>query len=117
MTIRELRDKLIEEGIASIRKHEKRPERIQGGITGFELCRSLETPKQFQTLLDQRHRMEQHMRDEGVSSKIYWEYRYATAQVEYVWERLKVAWGIGPAHSARAVLHVGAILQSANEEC
>lgn len=113
MTAIELRDKLIELGIASIREHETRPERIRGGLGGFELCRLLDTPDQYIALLQERHAEEVRLHREGVPPEEYWEYRYATLQIEFVWERVRVALRIGDSFSARAVLHVNELL---NEE-
>ena len=105
-TVAQLRDKLIEDGLASVRAYETRPERLRAGEAGFELCRMLETPEDFGRVLDQRHRMETHLRDEDVATEVYWEYHFATAQVEFVFEHLKVAWDVGPTYNARAVLHI-----------
>ncbi len=105
MTVLELRDRLIEDGLASVNEHETKPERIRGGIAGFEICRRLQSPGDFTMLLQERHAHEIDMLDD-TEPEAYWEYRYATLQIEYVWERLKAAWGIGNTFSTRAILHV-----------
>lgn len=103
-TIIELRDRLIKDGIKSVREHEKRPERIRGGVAGFELCRTLATTEDFTKTLDERRRKEHQMYRDRIDAETYWEYRYATIQIEFVFERLKVGWGMTPL-SARAVMH------------
>jgi len=105
-----LRDQLITDGIASVRANETRPERITGGIAGFELCRTLSTPEEYQRVLEQRHRMEQHMRREDIDPVIYWEYRIASVQIGFLFEHLRILWGIGETVSARAVLHLHKLL-------
>lgn len=55
MNIQEFKEQLIVEGLASVEKNETRPERIRGGKDGFEICRELETMKDFRHTLDQRH--------------------------------------------------------------
>lgn len=112
-TAKELRDRLIEDGIRSVERHETRPWR-RGGVAGFEICRGLETPEEFVEMLELLHRRGLIMRLGPVEE--YWEYRSATAQVEFVFERLDVAWGVGPVFSARAILHVGRLLVE-DERC
>lgn len=117
MMVIDLRNRIIEEGIASVKKHEKRPERLRGGIIGFNLCRELDTPQDFERILQERHKVEHDMArtrnteggDEDLSA--YWEHRYATVQIEFVWERLKVAWSIGPNFSAIAAIHVNRLMK------
>lgn len=102
-----LRDKIIAIGIASVHKHEIRPEKIRGCLAGFELCRVLETPADYQECLRQRHEQETRMHREQVDAEEYWEYRCATAQVEHLWERLRIIWGIGDSFSSMAYMHLG----------
>ena len=90
MTVLELRDRLITDGIDSVKRHEIRPERIRGGIAGFNLCSELSTPQAFQRVLQQRHAEERRMISEHYAAKSgeskitdYWEYRIATVQVEF----------------------------------
>jgi hypothetical protein len=115
VNIDEFKERLIIEGIASIEAHEVRPERRKGGEAGFKLCRSLNTMADFQEALDSRHKEEMRLRTaEKRDREQYWEYRYATVQVEYVYERMLVAWSqmglySGPL-SARAVLRTAEIV-------
>ena len=115
MNFDEYKERLIVEGLASVHKHEKRPERIRGGVMGFELCRTLNSVWDFQDELERRHRHEvdlislrslsEERRAELAGADVpvsqgpsrgtiedYWEYRIATAQVEYVYERMLVVW-------------------------
>lgn len=106
MNIIELRDRLIEDGIRSVHKHETRLEFIRGGVAGFELCRTLQKPEDYMRILEERHRSEHEMgwKKISVSSEAYWEHRYATIQIEFVFKHLKVGWGMSPL-SARALIH------------
>lgn len=82
---------VVRDGIASVHATEKRPERIRGGVAGFEMCRTLQDLAAFEALLAERHLRENAMRSTMcVSRAEYWEYRYATIQIEFVAEILKV---------------------------
>ena len=136
-SIEEFKERLIVDGIASVEKNETRPERIRGGLAGFELCRNLNSMWDFQEELERRHKHEtdmislrslsQERRAEMAAEGIdvpqgsqsgtvgeYWEYRYATAQIEYVYERLLVVWSqlglYSGSLSARAVLRTAEII-------
>lgn len=108
MTITELRDKVIKEGIKSVKATETGARR-RGGIKGFEECRKLETTEDFENALNDRHIEKIKLQDiyygnqDQVALDNYWEHRYATLQIEYCYEILKVAWG-NPVISARAGL-------------
>jgi len=113
VTIDEFKERLIVEGVASVEKNETRPERLMGGKAGFELCRSLNTMADFKECLVARHAHEHKLRMAEARDG-FWEYRYATIQVEYVYERMLVAWSrmglySGPL-SARAVLRAADII-------
>jgi hypothetical protein len=109
----ELRDRIILEGIESAKKNETRPERIRGALAGFELCKTLETPEAFESLLLERLEVEHDLITRRVPLEDYWEHRVATAQVEFVWDRLRVAWNLGDVFSARAAIHVHEIVEGA----
>lgn len=105
-------EKVVRDGIASVRENETRPERIRGGVLGFEMCLPLASLIEFETLLAERHLREKVLRSTlRVSPSEYWEYRYATIQVEFVAEVVKVhehykAFTLGQDHppfSARAM--------------
>lgn len=106
-SIRELRDQIITEAIASVHKWETRPEKIRGCLQGLEICRTLDTPEDYQAALSTRYDVEDEMRSDRVPIDQYWEYRCATAQIEFVWERLRILWGLGPSMiSGNAVLQL-----------
>ena len=79
-----------------------------------------ENPNEWEATLLKRHTKERELRGPGcehseIAVEAYWEYHCATGQVEYVYERLKIAWdvnGVRPAYSisARAVLHYAEII-------
>ena len=94
MNITELKSKIIEEGIKSVLAEKQESHRI-GGKKGFERCRELETMEDFEQELIGRHFEEFTAADKYHAGEItidkYWEYRYATVQIEYCYEILKVA--------------------------
>lgn len=105
--VRRLVDWLIEQGVASVHEHETRPERIKGCLAGFELVRTLPpTLEAYQQCLAERRRREVEMVGRHEDAVAYWEYRCATAQVEHVYERLKIIFG-APVVSGFAAMHVG----------
>jgi hypothetical protein len=117
MTIIELRDRLISDGIAEVKRvYPLDSYKQRGALAGFELCRTLETRKQFEIVLQERsgHEFELkcHFNSPTSSHAVatakvatqhldeYWEYRWATLQVDYVYKALLVMWG-APELSAR----------------
>jgi hypothetical protein len=120
VTHEEFKNRLITEGIASVNEHEKRDYRKRGCLAGFELCRSLNSIWDFEEELKRRHEHERelvsHRTFNGGDNSVqeYWEYRCATVQVEYVYERMLVVWSqmglySGPL-SARAVIRTAEIV-------
>lgn len=112
MVVTKLIEKVVRDGIVSVRTTEKRPERVRGGVAGFEMCLPLRTLAEFEAMLSERHLREKAMRSTMcVPQAEYWEYRYATIQIEFVAEVLKVhehyrAYSLGQDHpplSARAM--------------
>lgn len=118
MTIEELKDYLIERGIESVEKTESGSNKL-GGIEGFEMCRALCTPQDFEDKINELNRQSQ-----GISRRRhdlikeeeeqYWRIRCQCLQVEFVYERLKCAWG-SEILSARAVLDYSQILEEEYE--
>lgn len=112
-----LRDKIIQRGIASVHKREDRPERIRGCLEGFRIVATLETPADFTRVLLDRQAIEHTMHwVDRVSPAEYWEYRCATAQVEHVWERLRIVWGIGERVSGMAIVQLSEIMKELGEQ-
>ncbi len=132
MTILEFRDKVIEEGIRSVHQLETREHRIRGCLVGFEMCKSLTTPEDFEELIVGRAREEmeflslkaKHTIDYGdVDTHLqqYQEFRCTTIQIEHVYERMKVAWHYNHIHhfdslSSRAVMQYAKIV-GVNKGC
>ena len=113
MIIEELKNYLIKRGIKSVKKTEKGSQKL-GGIEGFEMCRTLNTPKDFENRIQGLYKESQEifMRRPnliGEEQEQYWRIIYQCLQVEFVYERLKCAWGF-PTLSARAVLDYSAVL-------
>ena len=103
MTIEELRNKVIEEGIKEVKRTEKGAIR-KGGIAGFEMCRNLTTMADFERVLRERHEQEIQMVCSGdIDTDKYWEFCSTIMQVEYTYDILKVAYNY-PLVSARAGL-------------
>jgi hypothetical protein len=91
MDIKQLKDKVIEQGLISVAT-EKEEYAREGGKEGFEICRTLNTPEDFEKNLQERRQKELEMITSKENIDTYWRYRWATLQIEYVFEIMKVAW-------------------------
>ena len=89
------RNKIIEAGQKSV-KTEKEKVAREGGKHGFELCKKLETQDDFEKELKKRHTEELEManklQDNEINTDTYWESRWATLQIEHVYEVMKFVW-------------------------
>lgn len=74
--------KLADEGEKSVRDHETGA-RLKGGLEGFRLARNLTSIDDFDRMIRERHQHELELKDRQVDPATYWEYRYATIQLEY----------------------------------
>ncbi len=117
MNVIELVEELIKRGQESLRKCGSEEHLVEGGLQGFELCRTIEpTLEAYDAIIAMRERHLARKRqanmdkvlanlsqeEKGDSVKDYWRYLYATAQIEYVYQVLRVAYK-QPTVSARAV--------------
>ena len=114
MTVEELKNHLIKRGIESIKNTEEGSQRL-GGIEGFEMCKALETPQDFdKKLFDLQKEYQAIFRRRPdlttEETELYWRIRYQALQVEFVFERLKCAWRFETL-SARAALDYSEILE------
>jgi hypothetical protein len=120
MSLEAFKEELISDGIASAQKNETRPERLRGCLIGFELCLTLHSIWDFQDELARRLEKESRwIETHEVSRDEYWEHRCATLQVEYVFERMLVAWSelglySGPL-KARAALRAAQVIKRQQE--
>jgi hypothetical protein len=119
-TVRRLRDRIIEDGIAEVTlTYEEDDPRRLGAIEGFELCRSLKTREAFEKVLLARTRRELRHISRPIDDPLtdeerrqHWHSRYGTLQVEWVLKCLIVAawWRIGEPLSGRAARKVSEVL-------
>lgn len=90
MTFEQLRDRVIEDGIAEVKvAYEPTDPRRVGAIEGFELCRSLDSREAFESVLQARERRDarkalREARPTKEQSDAFWRQRYATLQVAWV---------------------------------
>lgn len=117
MTVGELRDRLILDGIEEVTREfaEGNPHR-EGALVGFELCRTLNSREEFETVLRARERRERRRLIASPSGEDIHGYRVsrsATAQVEWVLNCLiAAAWHHpGEAVSSRAFRKVSMVMQ------
>lgn len=104
MTIMEFRDRVISEGEASVKKHESGAKQ-RGGLKGFAIARACGTKEDFERQLSARRLAETKMIGSNIDPDFYWEHRYATLQIEFVYDRMRIAWGIPGLVSASALMH------------
>ena len=113
MRIEKLKAHLIERGSKSCDTEKKWYER-KGCTQGFELCKKLNTPKDFEDILEKLNKESFALISKRPNllkkeQEQYWLLRYKILQIEFVYERLKCAWRF-PSLSARAVLDYSEIL-------
>lgn len=110
MTEIELRDRLIDAGIASLQKYEHRQIRRAGGIHGLERCRAFVERQDYLICLTERWANEASMLESRATPETYWYHRAGTIQIEFMLEQMKVAWQRDKRYSARAIRNVARIL-------
>jgi hypothetical protein len=113
MTVQDYRDAVIAEAVVSVHKHETREFRKQGCLDGLEICRTLLTLEDYQKEIKARNDIEDALVscEEKPSLEDYWKFRCATAQLEYVYERMKVAYAVpGMPLSAMAIMQYAKIV-------
>lgn len=104
MTITDLRDRVIEDGIASVGRDDRMDEgEKRGSVRGFERCRTLLTTDDFATALHEIEDACMALRDADADIAVYWEQRYEGIQVEFVRNVLAVAWGQSPVYASAAM--------------
>ena len=115
LTLEALKEIIITEGIASVKREFEGAE-LEGSIEGFEACRKLDTPGQFEAEMVRRHDKEHKLigadltQDSDTDHEAYWRHRYGTIQIEFVYNILRVGWGMSPI-SARAGIRYHQILE------
>lgn len=109
MTIEELRDRLIADGIEEVAAvyGEDSPKRA-GAVEGFELCRRLDSREAYERVLNARTSRETRMKAGARRTR----HRYATLQVEWILSCLIAAgWRKeGDSISGRAIMKVASIV-------
>ena len=104
MRYEELIQRLCDEGEESIRLTCLDPTdpRRRGGLLGFKIVRAIKDPAEFPATLDHRAAVEAEMQAQNEDEDTYWAYRWATLQVEFVWEILKAGMKVYPEAEAAA---------------
>ncbi len=114
MTIKELMIEVCRRGRISVRKNEK-GSHLEGALRGFALVKELtyykgsdgELVGSLATLLQQQREKDRVVMDQYHDNKKtleeYWEQRYCTLQVEFVFEVVNVAVRLKPTASTRAI--------------
>ena len=108
MSADEVKRKLIENGLWSIEQDERlqrAPHKLEGSREGFNLCYDLHTPQDFEKCLTDRQEEQEKLR-RGRDSEAYWRHRFATIQIEAVWESMKILWRLPGPKSTQAALRL-----------
>ena len=114
---------IISRGLAEVKKvYKDQPHKRDGAIEGFEIARALTTQADFERVLSARERRETKKatsRDRASDEELrrYWQHRYCTLQIEFVYQRMLILWAAQPlnGYSARAVIHVQSIMEEIDE--
>lgn len=95
MTLEEFKERIIDDGIAEVTEcYADNDVKREGAIEGFEIARSLDTREAFEKVIRHRLHREAGMRHAGPDRNEldrYWRSRWATLQLEWVLDCLKVA--------------------------
>jgi len=88
MTHEEFIQRLCDEGEESVRQNYPDPtdHRRRGAMLGFKIVRAIKDPAEFPATLRHRAAVEADLK--SGDQEQYWAYRWATLQVEFVWEIL-----------------------------
>lgn len=99
--IEAIKQKAIEMGLRSI-KTEKTLMARRGGVKGFNMCKPLRSREAFEQLLKERKYEEDGLREKIDLADLvkererlvdaYWESRWATVQIEWIYDILRVVW-------------------------
>jgi hypothetical protein len=116
-TIIELKEKVIDDGIAEVEEvYPDDDPRKAGAIEGFELARSLNSRESFEKVIRHRLMREMNMHTTAADTTTidrYWRHHWTTLQLEWVLDCLKVAcWAReGDLLSSRAARKVAEVLR------
>jgi hypothetical protein len=103
LTIDDLKDRVIKDGIAYVSAHHTGA-RQRGGVRGCEACRALHTPRDFERAIKDGHHEEKLLADlhcKGlIDLDIYWERYYLTLQISHCYKVLCVAWNLPPLYAS-----------------
>lgn len=111
MIWQDIRDRVIADGIVEVREaYPDEPEKLDGALEGFAIAQQIEDPAAFLRVLAARRRREVRIAANNAEPDhyVYLKHRWATLQVEWVFDCMKVAWGCSPV-SARAALKVNEV--------
>jgi len=107
MTLAEFRDKVIESARESLVRLETREHRRRGCMRGLEIAATMLNAEEFYQEILSRQKLEWHLRDGVVQHTVtpgeFWEFRCATLQIDFVYQRMKLAYGAPGSHSLAAV--------------
>ena len=107
MSHEELIQRLCDEGEEAIRQNYPDPtdHRRRGGLLGFKIVRSIKDPAEFPATLEHRAAVEADLK--AGDQEQYWAYRWATLQVEFVWEILQLGVKGRPEAAEADLRHAG----------
>ena len=102
---------LCDQGEESIRQNYPDPtdHRRRGGLLGFQIVRGIKDPAEFAATLAHRAAVEAEMAAGSVDPEQYSAYRWATLQVEFVWEILKTGMKVYPESAEEALRRAGIV--------
>ncbi len=94
--IEDFKNRLINNGIESCKEDVNLEDyEIEGSIEGFNICRNLYLPIDFENLINERRKKEiESIGSDEIRNNIkdYWKYHYSTIQIEFVYDRMKFVW-------------------------
>jgi hypothetical protein len=101
----QIRDVLVSRAIDAINsKTDYSDEKKQGCINGLHICTDLRSIADFEAVLTVRQDAEIQHRLKINKMEHFWPHRYATAQIEFIYECMKVAVGSYGMHKTQSNL-------------
>lgn len=108
MEIKTLLKEVCRRGRESVKEKEKGSHR-RGALRGFELAEKIESVAELERLIVDSNRaanafmQNYHNKETDSNLEVYWEQRYCSLQLEFVYEVLNVGLRLKPTASARAI--------------
>lgn len=91
-TLEQFRDYIIDRAIKASQTPETKDEFKPGEVEGFLLCRNFLVLEDFEKALEEENKKLNYLKAEGFTLEDFWKQRHVILSIEFVYERMKVAY-------------------------